>query len=464
MKNNNKGMLIAFSSAIAISAMFLSGCQKDDLQNESSSEQITVEDSSSISAEARRRGLVIKTGPDQTITLPKTSVTVDGSGSEGNIRYFRWSKDWGSSGARIKSPNSARTDITGLKQGVYRFRLKITDRYGRSLQDTIRITVKGTGDDTPPPSGNNQAPVVNAGSNQTITQPASSVTLNGSASDADGSIASYRWTKVSGSGGTIASPNSRTTSVTNLTPGTYVFNLKATDNDGAAGNKSVTVTVKPSGTTTPPPGGGGNYGTLMYSTGYNSQSDIVNGSNQLGQGSISTSKYKVGPGSFRSMVNSNPASNISSGWRSEVQYSSSYSRDGDEIVVEYDLMYEKLFNTNGLTTQWHGNASGTSGQLALWIQNGKFMVMRSVKSGVNIYQSGTLKTIETNKWYKMRWEVKFSPGNDGYVRLYIDNVLYYSTTGKTSDGTGQYLKIGTNRWNVSSESVVYYDDLKIWKR
>jgi hypothetical protein len=127
-------------------------------------------------------------------------------------------------------------------------------------------------------------------------------------------------------------------------------------------------------------------------------------------------------------------------------------------------MYEKPFTTNGLTTQWHGNASNTSGQLSLWIQNGKFMVMRSVQSGVNIYQSGTLKTIEINKWYKMRWEVKFTPGSDGYVRLYIDNVLYYSATGKTSDGTGQYLKIGTNRWNVNSESIVYFDDLKIWKR
>lgn len=206
--------------------------------------------------------------------------------------------------------------------------------------------------------------------------------------------------------------------------------------------------------------------SLMYSTGYDVQADIVNGSNQLGQGSISTSRYKTGPGSFKSLVNSSSASNVSSGYRSEVQYSGNYSKDGDEIIVEYDTYYEKTFSTNGLNTQWHGNASNTSGQLSLWVQNGKFMVMRSVKAGVNIYQSGTLKTIETGKWYKIKWEIRFSPGSDGYVRLYIDDMTkpYYSATGRTSDGTGQYLKIGTNRWNVSSESIVYFDNLKIWKK
>lgn len=203
---------------------------------------------------------------------------------------------------------------------------------------------------------------------------------------------------------------------------------------------------------------------LLYETGYDNDSDIRNASNQLGQGSISTTVKKSGRGSFKSLVNSNRASNISSGWRSEVQYGSEYSRDGDEIVVEYDTLYEKVFNTDGLNVQWHGNASGTSGQLALWISGAKFMVMRSVKKGVNIYQKAPLKAIEANKWYHMKWEVKFSSGRDGYVRLYIDGDLYYEATGQTSDGTGQYLKIGTNRWNVSSESIVYFDNLKIFRK
>jgi hypothetical protein len=457
--------------AFLLSAVIFAGCSKKDSMISSANDinttsatttATTMEDNSStVSASAYRtnQSPIIKTGPDQTYAVAVSSITLDGSGSsdpDGSISSYLWTKDFGPGTVSVASPFSAKTTVTGLTAGSYRFKLKITDNSGATVTDTIHIT-NGSGGTPPPPPGN-QAPVVNAGSNQTITSPASSLTLSGSATDADGTIASYLWTKASGTGGTITNPNAASTTVTGLTAGSYVFNLKATDNGGAAGNKTVTITVNATALT------GGNYGTLMYSTGYDQLSDIVNSSNQLGQGSISTSVYKVGPGSFKSLVNTSPLSNISAGWRAEVQYSQSYSPDGADITVEYDVNYEKLFTDNGLTTQWHGNASGTSGQLSLWIQGGQFMVMRSVQTGVNQYQSGTLMTVQANKWYHMRWEIRFSSGSDGYVRLYIDNVLYYSATGKTSDGTGQYLKIGTNRWNISTESILYYDNLKIWKK
>jgi hypothetical protein len=86
-------------------------------------------------------------------------------------------------------------------------------------------------------------------------------------------------------------------------------------------------------------------------------------------------------------------------------------------------------------------------------------------NGTNYHQSGTLMTTQPNKWYKMRWEIKWSTGTDGYIRLYIDNVLYYSFTGKTSSG-GQYIKVGQNRWNMNSSenTIVFYDNLKIYRK
>src|SRR5690606_12939646 len=108
--------------------------------------------------------------------------------------------------------------------------------------------------------------------NQTITLPTNSVTLRGTASDPDGSIASYRWSKVSGPSGGSTSATSATTTVTGLTEGSYVYNLKVTDNKGATASANVTITVKPA-TTTPPPTGG-NYGTVTFQTGYDSNSDI----------------------------------------------------------------------------------------------------------------------------------------------------------------------------------------------
>jgi hypothetical protein len=68
--------------------------------------------------------------------------------------------------------------------------------------------------------------------------------MNGSGSDADGTIASYQWTKISGpSQYSIVSATQAQTTVNNLSQGTYQFVLTVTDNQGAKGNDTVTVTV-----------------------------------------------------------------------------------------------------------------------------------------------------------------------------------------------------------------------------
>lgn len=93
-------------------------------------------------------------------------------------------------------------------------------------------------------STTNLSPVANAGSDQSITLPTDSITLMGSATDADGTIISYAWTKISGpSSFTITSPDSALTTITGLVQGTYVFRLTAEDDDNATGSDDVQVTV-----------------------------------------------------------------------------------------------------------------------------------------------------------------------------------------------------------------------------
>jgi hypothetical protein len=103
---------------------------------------------------------------------------------------------------------------------------------------------------TPTPAPN-QAPVVSAGAGQTITLPVSQVNLSGNATDADGTIAAYAWTKVSGGAATIISPTSAATAVTGLVAGSYVFRLTATDNQGSKATSDVTVIVNAAVVTTP---------------------------------------------------------------------------------------------------------------------------------------------------------------------------------------------------------------------
>jgi len=100
----------------------------------------------------------------------------------------------------------------------------------------------------------NAPPVVNAGSNQTITLPTNSVQLSGSATDANGTIASYSWSRVSGpTQFSFSSTSSATPTVNNLVQGTYTFRLTAVDNQGAQSTDDVNVIVNASA---PVPGTG----------------------------------------------------------------------------------------------------------------------------------------------------------------------------------------------------------------
>ena len=122
-----------------------------------------------------------------------------------------------------------------------------SDFVSNANQDTINVFewfLQHTRQTTIPPS--NQPPVAVAGADTTITLPADSIILNGSAShDNDGTITSYAWIKVSGGSATIVHPGNATTIVTGLTQGVYQFLLTVTDNNGATGSDTVQVTVNP---------------------------------------------------------------------------------------------------------------------------------------------------------------------------------------------------------------------------
>jgi parallel beta-helix repeat protein len=183
---------------------------------------------------------IAKAGNSQSITLPTNAVSVDGSNSsdpDGTIASYQWAKVLGPTSAVILNPNQATTDITSLVQGIYQFELKVTDNSGAVGKDTIQVTVGGAP---------NQAPIANAGLDINVTLPTNNLTLSGSGTDLDGTIASYQWSKVSGpSQYSISSPTQSSPSVSNLVQGTYQFQLTVTDNSGASDVDVVQITVNP---------------------------------------------------------------------------------------------------------------------------------------------------------------------------------------------------------------------------
>lgn len=180
-------------------------------------------------------------GTNKNITLPTSTITQVGSGTDadGTIASYTWTQVSGAAMATIVSPNSATTVINGLSvAGNYVFQLRVTDNFGLAATDTMSVVVN-----TSAPV--NLPPVVNAGGNKNITLPTSSLTQSGSATDPDGTIASYAWTQGSNpTTATIASPTSAVTVISGMTvAGTYSFTFTATDNLGATGSQTITIIV-----------------------------------------------------------------------------------------------------------------------------------------------------------------------------------------------------------------------------
>lgn len=180
-------------------------------------------------------------GSSQNVTLPTNTTTLNGTSStdtDGSISKYAWTKSSGPSGGSIASASSATTAVTGLAQGSYIFKLTVTDDDGATDTDDVTVTVGSS-------ASNNAPPVANAGSDQTITLPTSTVTLNGgNSTDANGTITKWAWTRVSGSSSaTISNASSVSTAVTGLVQGSYTFRLTVTDDNQATSTDDVTVTV-----------------------------------------------------------------------------------------------------------------------------------------------------------------------------------------------------------------------------
>ena len=245
---------------------------------------------------------VANAGQDQTITLPTNSLTLAGkrgSDPDGTISSYKWTEISGPSSYTMVNANSAGTNVTGLVQGVYQFQLTVTDNNGATGTDVVLVTVNAAA---------NISPIANAGQDQTITLPTNSVTFSGSGTDADGTISSYKWTKISGpSSYTIINSRLPGTSVTGLVQGVYQFQLKVTDNNGATGTDTMQVTVN-AAPNQPPVANAGSDQTITLPT----NSVTLSGSGSDPDGTISSYKWTEisGPSSY-TIVNANsPGTNV----------------------------------------------------------------------------------------------------------------------------------------------------------
>ncbi len=88
------------------------------------------------------------------------------------------------------------------------------------------------------------APEADAGLDQAIQLPIATVTLNGTATTKNGHIVGYLWSLVSGPNvPVITSPSSKTTTVTQLVAGSYLFQFMVIDTAGLTGVDTTRIVV-----------------------------------------------------------------------------------------------------------------------------------------------------------------------------------------------------------------------------
>lgn len=174
-----------------------------------------------------------------TITLPTATaalVMTATSTTGGSISSYGWLKTSGPVTGSIQNATLASTNAINLVQGTYIFTGTATDNNGQTCTAVRTIIVN------PAPNVN---PTANAGADQNIQLPTTSVNISGSGTDPDGTISTYLWTKISGPvAGTITNSALSSTSITGLTlVGVYKYELRVTDNNGGIGKDTMQITV-----------------------------------------------------------------------------------------------------------------------------------------------------------------------------------------------------------------------------
>jgi chitodextrinase len=169
-------------------------------------------------------------GPDQFVSVGDT-VAFDGSGSsdlDGTITGYVWNFGDGTSSSgmlvnHIYNSSSA--------SGLYTVNLTVTDNDGATGSDTAILNVDGP----------NQAPVANAGPDQSADV-GDTVAFDGSgSSDLDGTITGYVWNFGDGASSSGMLVNHIYSSAS--ASGLYTINLTVTDDEGVTGNDTAFVSI-----------------------------------------------------------------------------------------------------------------------------------------------------------------------------------------------------------------------------
>ncbi|KAM6125981.1 LOW QUALITY PROTEIN: dyslexia-associated protein KIAA0319 homolog [Pterocles gutturalis] len=183
---------------------------------------------------------IANAGPNQAVTLPQNSVTLNGnqSSDDHEIVSYEWSLSPKSKG-KVVTMQGVRTpylQLSAMQEGDYTFQLTVTDSARQHSTAEVTLVVEPE---------NNSPPVAVTGPDKELTFPVESTTLDGSKSQDDQGIVFYHWENISGpSSVQMENGNTAVATVTGLQVGTYHFKLTVKDRQGLSSASVLSITVK----------------------------------------------------------------------------------------------------------------------------------------------------------------------------------------------------------------------------
>ncbi|XP_070605224.1 dyslexia-associated protein KIAA0319 homolog [Erythrolamprus reginae] len=194
-------------------------------------------------------------GPDQEISLPQNSVTLNGNQSKDDheIASYEWSLSPKSKSTVVamQGVRSPYLQLSAMQEGEYIFQLTVMDSADQKSTAEVTVTVW---------PGQNKPPSAITGPDKVLTFPIQSTNLDGSMSTDDFRIVYYHWENISGpSSLRMENADCAVATVSELQIGTYRFRLTVEDDQGLRSTATLAVIVQEGSNSAPKALAGGKH-------------------------------------------------------------------------------------------------------------------------------------------------------------------------------------------------------------
>ena len=174
-------------------------------------------------------------GMDQSVYFGQAGILAgSGSDADGDELSYIWEQTGGVTVSLSDPLDSTPSFTAPNEETVLSFRLTVIDEQGATARDSVNVIVTAVP---------NSLPTADAGPDQTVDDRVV-VTLAGSGSDSDGTIASYLWEQTAGTTVTLNDNTvDRPTFTSPESADILTFRLTVTDDEGGTGTDTVHITV-----------------------------------------------------------------------------------------------------------------------------------------------------------------------------------------------------------------------------